>query len=80
MAASRIVPIPDFRDYPKRIIEFCGAVYLGVQQSLIAGEPLHLFTDPATGTTLAILEDEITIARVRERLERARAAFAERAA
>jgi hypothetical protein len=80
MTARSILPAPDFSDYPKTIIEFCGAQYLGVQQSPLAGDRLHLFTDPQTGTTLAILENEITIARVQERLSRARAAFTERAA
>ncbi|MGH9716430.1 MAG: hypothetical protein ACRD4R_06855 [Candidatus Acidiferrales bacterium] len=73
---SAVELTPDWSHFARRVIEFAGGRYLGPQASLLAGQTLHLFQDPATRTTLAILDEEITIARVVERLERARAAFA----
>jgi hypothetical protein len=73
MATEMIVL--DDSQYPRSAIELAGAQYLGVQESLLAGDRLHLFQDPATRTTLAMLESEISLGSVQERLARAREMF-----
>lgn len=64
----------DWKDHPRRIVEFAGGRYLGEQETA-EGAKLHLFSEPVTGTTLAVAERTLTIARVREKIERARAEF-----
>ena len=59
----------------ERIAELAGVEYVG-RQEVTDGEPLQLFRDPQTGSTLALPESELTIARIQERLAESRAQFA----
>jgi hypothetical protein len=56
----------------ERIIELAGAQWVGVDRNL---KPLVMFRDPVTGSTHAVPEEGITVAKVQAKLAAKRAAF-----
>jgi hypothetical protein len=56
----------------ERIVELSGAQFVGIDRN---NKPLVLFRDPVTGSTCALLEEGITVAKVQAKLTAKRAEF-----
>jgi hypothetical protein len=57
----------------ERIVELAAAQWVGVQES--QDGPIILFRDPVTTSTLALLERDLSVSGVMEKLDAARKVF-----
>jgi hypothetical protein len=65
--------LPDSAFQSQNIIELSGGEWVGVQQTL--DRPIVMFRDPATGSTLALYQDSLTVAGVKAQMQESRAQF-----